>query len=56
MIESIVPDFVKSFGNVSKDYVSGVIFVVGIGYGFVEESEGSVGPTASPETVLNVVV
>ena len=56
MLESIVPDFVECLGNVTKDYVCGVVFVVGIGYGFMEESEGRVCPSASPETVLDVVV
>ena len=56
MFESFVSDFHKSSGDVTKDYVCGACVLLGVGYGFMEDGEGSVCPSASPETVLIVVV
>ena len=56
VFESFVPNFVKSLGNVTKDYVCEVRVLLGVGYGFMEDDEGSVRPSTSPETVLVVVV
>ena len=33
--EYFVPDFVKSFGDVMKDYVRGVCVLLGDGYGYI---------------------
>ena len=56
VFESFVPDFVKSFGDVRKDYVVGVFVLLGVGYGFMKDGEGRVRPSTSPQSVLNVVV
>ena len=55
---SIVPDFVKSFGDVTKDYVCGlgVCVLLGVGYDSTEDAKVSVRPLTSPESVLVVVV
>ena len=51
-----MPDFVKSFGDVTKDYVCGVYVLLGVGYDSMENGEGSVHPSTSPESVLVVIV
>ena len=56
VLESFVPGFVNSFGGVTKDYVCGVFVLLCVGYGFMEDGEGSVRPSTSPESVLVVVV
>ena len=56
VFESFAPDFVKSFGNVTKDYVCFVYVLLDVGYGLIEDDEGSVRPSISPESVLVVVV
>ena len=56
VFESFVPYFVKSLGDVTKDYVCVVFVLLGVGYGFMEEGEGGVRPSTSPESVLVVVV
>ena len=48
VFESFVLDFVKSFGDVMKDYVFGVFVLLSLGCYFMEESEGSVRPSTSP--------
>ena len=55
MFESFVLDFVESLGDVTKDYVSGVCVLLWIEYSFMEDGEGSVCPSTSPETVLILV-
>ena len=54
--EFFVSNFVKSLGDVTKDYVCGVFVFLGVGYGFIGDGDGSVHPSTSPETVLVVVV
>ena len=49
MVESFVPKFVKSFGDVTKDYVCGVFVLLSTGYGFIENGKGR----ARPSTPLN---
>ena len=56
VFESFVPYFIKSFGDVTKDYVCVVFVLLCVGYGFMEEGEGGVRPSTSPESVLVVVV
>ena len=53
-----MPDFVKSFGDVTKDYVCGVyvLILLGVGYGFMEEDEASVLPSTFSGSVIVVVV
>ena len=45
MFDSFVPDFFKSSGDVTKYYVCGVFVSLFAGYGFLEDSEGSVRPS-----------
>ena len=56
MFESFVSDFVKSFGDVTKDYVCGVFVLLSVGYGFVEDSEDSMRFSTFLTSVLVVVV
>ena len=37
VFESIVPDFVNSLRDVTKDYVCGVCVLLPVGYGFMED-------------------
>ena len=52
VFEFFVPEFVKSFGDGTKDYVCRVCALLGVGYGFMEDGERSVRPSTSPESVL----
>ena len=56
VFESYVPNIVKSFEDVTKDYVCAVFILLSVGYGFMGDDEGSVRPSTSPETVLVVTV
>ena len=56
VFESFVPYLVKSLGDVAKDYVCIMFVLLGVGYGFMEEGESGVRPSASPESVLVVIV
>ena len=53
---SFFPDFVKSFGVVTKDYVCGVFILLGVEYGFMGDGKDSVYPPTFPKFVLVVVV
>ena len=39
------------FGDVTKDYVCGMCVLLNVGYSFMEDGEGSVRPSTSPESV-----
>ena len=44
VLESFVADCVKSIGNVTKSYVCSVFVLLSVGYGFMEDDEGTVRP------------
>ena len=56
VFESFVPNFVESFGDVTKDYVCVVFILLGVGYGFVEDGEGGMRSSTTPKSVLVIIV
>ena len=38
VFESFLPDFVRNFGDVTKDYVCSVFVLLSVGYGFINKT------------------
>ena len=55
VFEFFVPKFVKSFGDITKDYACGVCVLLGVGYDFMEDGV-VVHPLTTDSSLESVVV